>query len=175
MSKSLNNAISFNDPPKEIFGKTMSIPDTLIYKYFRLCTQTTDEELKEIKRQLEEGKTNPRDLKVKLAYELVKKYHSERESRAAQEEFERVFSRREIPADIAEFRIREKFGENEIGALDLLVVSGSASSKGEARRLIEQGAVDIEGRRLKDAKEQIALNKDFVLRVGKRKFLKIKV
>jgi tyrosyl-tRNA synthetase len=175
MSKSLDNAISFNDSPKDIFGRTMSIPDTLIYKYFRLCTDVGGGELAEINRELDGGKTNPRDLKVRLAYELVKKYYNAKEAKEAKEEFERVFSKREIPDDIEEFRIREKYSGSEITGVQLLVVSGSAASKGEARRLIEQGAVDVDGRRLKDMREQITLDRDFILKVGKRRFLKIKV
>ena len=100
MSKSMNNSINFTDSPKDIFGKTMSIPDSLIFKYFKLCTPINTDELKKIKFALEDKGTNPRDLKVRLAYELVKKYYNEQIALESQKEFESIFVKKEIPDEI---------------------------------------------------------------------------
>ncbi|MGH2575791.1 MAG: tyrosine--tRNA ligase [Ignavibacteria bacterium] len=172
MSKSLNNAICFNDSPKEIFGKTMSIPDSLIFKYYKLFTNIKSDELIKIKKELDDIAKNPRNLKVKLAYELVKKYYDEESAEAAEDEFETIFVKKEIPDDIKEFNISNK---NHINIIDLLIMTKLVESKGEARRLIQQGGVTIDGKKVLDQLEVLSLDKDLVLKVGKRKFLKIKV
>jgi tyrosyl-tRNA synthetase len=164
MSKSLNNAICFNDTPKDIFGKTMSIPDNLIYKYFKFCTSISEEELKKIKRELEDKKTNPRNLKVKLAYELVKKYYDEHSAINARNEFELIFVKKEIPDDIPEYKL-----------VNIMKDSGLSDSTSEAVRLIKQGGVSIDGEKISDKDLVISDDKDFILKVGKRKFLKVKV
>jgi tyrosyl-tRNA synthetase len=105
MSKSLDNAICFTDSPRDIFGKTMSIPDKLIWKYFALTTPLSDTELKEIENQLKDPSVNPRNLKVRLAFELVKKYYDENTARNAEQEFENIFVKKEVPDDIPEFKI----------------------------------------------------------------------
>jgi tyrosyl-tRNA synthetase len=171
MSKSLNNAICFNDTPKDIFGKTMSIPDNLIYKYFKFCTSISEEELKKVKRELEDKKTNPRNLKVKLAYELVKKYYDEQSAINARNEFELIFVKKEIPDDIPEYRLNKK----GIKLVNLIKDSGLSDSASEAVRLIKQGGVSINGEKISDKDLVISDDKDFILKVGKRKFLKVKV
>jgi tyrosyl-tRNA synthetase len=168
MSKSLNNAICFTDTPKDIFGKTMSIPDPLIYKYFKLCTELSDEELYSIRRELEDNNTNPRNLKVKLGYELVKKYYDESSANAALEEFEMIFVKKEIPDDIPEFKISAK----GMKLVDLMKEIKLASSSSEATRLIKQGGVSIDGEKIADEKK-ILDTAEFTLKVGKRKFAKI--
>jgi len=171
MSKSLNNAICFTDSPKDIFGKTMSIPDSLILKYFTLTTPLNDKELAEIKKKLDDQKTNPRDLKVRLAYELVKKYYDEERAKYAEQEFENVFVKKEIPDDVAEYKIDAK----ELKLVSLMKETGMASSTSEAMRLIKQGGVYIDGEKITDDKYVIKPEKDFILKVGKRKFVKVKV
>src|SRR4030095_13302408 len=171
MSKSLNNAICFTDSPKDIFGKTMSIPDSLILKYFTLGTQLSNEELSGIKKQLEDPSTNPRDHKVRLGYELVKKYYDEQSAKYALEEFEKVFVKKEVPDDIAEYKIDTR----ELKLISLMKETGTAGSASEAIRLIKQGAVTIDGEKITDDKFLINAEKDFILKVGKRKFVKIKV
>lgn len=171
MSKSLNNAICFTDEQKDIFGKTMSIPDQLILKYFTLCTGFGDTELNEIKKQLEDPATNPRNLKVRLAYELVKKYYDEESAKYALQEFEKVFVKKEIPDDIPEYKIDTK----ELKLVSLMKETGMAASASDAIRLIKQGGVSIDGEKITDEKFLIKANKGFILKVGKRKFVKIKV
>lgn len=171
MSKSLNNAICFTDSPKDIFGKTMSIPDSLIFKYYTLGTMLNDTELAEIKKQLSDPATNPRNLKVRLGYELVKKYYDEESAKYAQQEFETIFVKKEIPDDIPEFKIDTK----EIKLVTVMKESGTVSSSSEAIRLIKQGGVYIDGEKITDDKFVIKAEKDFILKVGKRKFVKILV
>ena len=171
MSKSLNNAICFTDSPKDIFGKTMSIPDSLILKYFTLTTPLNDKELAEIKKQLDDQKTNPRGLKVRLAYELVKKYYDEERAKYAEQEFETIFVKKGIPDDIQPFKLDTK----EIRLTNFMCITGTAASTSEATRLIKQGGVSIDGEKITDVHYVIKAVKDFILKVGKRKFVKVKV
>jgi len=169
MSKSLNNAISFTDTPKDIFGKTMSIPDKLILKYFTLCTALDDEDLSLIKRELDDSHTNPRNLKVRLAYELVKKYYDEESAKYALHEFETIFVKKEIPDDIPEITINK----GEVKLVTLMKESAMANSSSDAIRLINQGGVSIDGEKITDEKYLLSAEKEFILKVGKRKFVKI--
>jgi tyrosyl-tRNA synthetase len=172
MSKSLNNSINFTDSPKDIFGKTMSIPDSLIYKYFKLCIQLTDEELNEIKVKLEDNKTNPRDLKVKLGYELVKKYYDEKSADEAKKGFESVFVRKEIPNSLPFYL----WNDLHLKLANILKDNGLANSTSEAYRKIREGAVSIDGEKITDINYDIKNfpNNEFVIKVGNRKFLKVK-
>ncbi len=169
MSKSLNNAICFTDSPKDIFGKTMSIPDNLILKYFTLCTDLSKDELEKIKSELADTNTNPRNLKVRLGYELVKKYYNEESAKYALNEFETIFVKKEIPDDIPEFTVNK----GEIKLVTLMKESEMASSSSEAIRLIKQGGVTIDGEKITDDKHLVNADNDFILKVGKRKFVKI--
>lgn len=170
MSKSYDNYIGISDPPEQIFGRTMSIPDTLIYTYFELATNVSNERLKEIKAALEDGKTNPRDLKRELARTLVAMYYDEAAAIKAQEEFDKIFIKKEIPDEIDEFNI----GENkEINILDLLLLVNFAPSKGEAKRLVQQGGVSIDGEKVSDVHQNIKIKSGMILKVGKRKFIKL--
>jgi tyrosyl-tRNA synthetase len=171
MSKSLNNAICFTDSPKDIFGKSMSIPDALIYKYFTLGAMLGSNELAEVKSQLEDPATNPRNLKVRLGYELVKKYYDEESAKYAQQEFETIFVKKEVPDDIPEFRLDAK----EVKLVTLIKEANMAATSSEAIRLIKQGGVTINGEKITDDKFVIKTADDFVLKVGKRKFLKVLV
>lgn len=169
MSKSLNNYIGIIDVPKDIFGKTMSIPDVLIYKYFELATRLTPNQLKEIKEELENPSNNPRNTKRKLGYELVKLYYNEDVAKAAIEEFDKIFIKKEIPDEIDEY----KLSEDSMKILDLLTKTKLTDSKGNARRLIEQGGVSIDGEKINDINYIVNFEKEIILKVGKRKFLKI--
>lgn len=170
MSKSLNNAICFTDAPKDIFGKTMSIPDKLIMKYYTLGTMLGDNELAEIKNELNSG-ANPRNLKVRLGYELVKKYYDEESAKYAQNEFETIFVKKEIPDDIPEFKLEA----SEIKLVTIMKETGTAASSSEAIRLIKGGGVSIDGEKISDDKYVVKAEKDFILKVGKRKFVKVLV
>lgn len=171
MSKSLNNAICFTDSPKDIFGKSMSIPDSLIFKYFQLGTMLNDSELAEIKNQLSDPAVNPRNLKVRLGYELVRKYYDEESAKYAQNEFETIFVKKEVPDDIPEFKLDAK----EVKLVTIIKENNMAASSSEAIRLIKQGGVTIDGEKITDDKYIVKVEKDFVLKVGKRKFLKVLV
>jgi tyrosyl-tRNA synthetase len=172
MSKSLDNYIAFNDPPFEMYGKTMSIPDELIYDYFLLTTDLSPTEIENIKKQLNDPSVNPRDLKRRLAWELVRMYHGVEEANKAQEEFDKIFVRKEIPEELEEFEIEQ--GDGKIRIVELLVQTGLANSKSEAKRLIQLGGVSIDGVKINDIDATVELDKSFVIKVGKRKFLKIK-
>lgn len=170
MSKSYDNYIGISDLPEQIFGRTMSIPDTLIYPYFELATNVSNERLKEIKAALEDGKTNPRDLKRELARTLVTMYYDEAAAIKAQEDFDKIFIKKEIPDEIEEFNIEEN---REINILDLLLLVNFAPSKGEAKRLVQQGGVSIDGEKVSDVHQNIKIKSGMILKVGKRKFLKL--
>ncbi len=172
MSKSLDNYIGISEAPKEIYGKTLSIPDHLIYLYFELATDVPSNDLAAIRKELDAG-TNPRDLKRKLARTFVRMYHSEDEAVAAEEEFDRVFVQKAVPDDI-EKRDVPKANLQE-GIIALLTSTGLVSSKSEARRLIDQGGVSIDGTRVESQQSPLPDAGSFVVKVGKRRFLKITV
>ncbi len=169
MSKSYNNYIGISEAPKEIYGKTLSIPDNLIYTYFELATDIPNKELKEIKAKLEDPKTNPRDVKRQLARALVATYYDETSAKEAEEEFDKIFIKKEIPDEIPEHKIKT----NELNILDLILEVSFAPSKGEARRLVVQGGVTVDGEKIDDIKTTIKFDKEKILKVGKRKFVKI--
>ncbi|MCP4400316.1 MAG: tyrosine--tRNA ligase [bacterium] len=168
MSKSLDNYIGVSESPKEIYGKTLSIADHFMYDYFELATSMTREELEKIKALVEQ---NPRNLKRRLARELVTLYHSQEEAIQAEEEFDRIFINKEVPDDIEEFT--SESDEASLWIVKLMVESGLASSNGEGRRLVKQGAVSINGKKVTDPDMEVALDSSVVLKVGKRRFIKI--
>ncbi len=171
MSKSLDNYIGINEPPREIYGKSMRIPDTLIYAYFELTTDVSNKDLKEIKKQIESKDTNPRDLKRRLARSLVTLYHNSETAQKAEEEFDRIFVAKTLPDEVEEFKIKPGNGVSSIALL--LTATHLATSKSEARRLVEQGGVSIDGEKISDVNAPIPRKKEFVLKVGKRRFLKV--
>jgi tyrosyl-tRNA synthetase len=165
MSKSLDNAIGISEDPKDIFGKTMRIPDALIYKYFELGTQISVNELKEIKDKITE---NPRDYKRKLGFEIVKLYYDEGTAKNSIEEFDKIFIKKEIPDDIPEIKLDE-----DVKLINLMVSNKMADSNSAARKLIEASAVSIDGEKVSDVNAVIGKDKSFTMKVGKRKFLKV--
>ena len=169
MSKSYNNYIGISETPDEIYGKTLSIPDNLIYTYFELATDIPNKELKEIKAKLGNPKINPRDIKRQLARALVQTYYDEKSAKEAENGFDKVFIKKEIPDEISEYKI----GANEINILDLILKVNFAPSKGEARRLVVQGGVTIDGEKVDDIKTTVKFDKEKILKVGKRKFVRI--
>lgn len=170
MSKSLGNYVGIDEPPFEMFGKLMSIPDSLMMKYFELLTDFTMEEIETFKKNLEAGRVHPKDLKAKLAFNIVKTYHSEEDAIKAKEEFERVFSKKERPSDVP----LKVFPEDEKRIVDLLVEGGLVSSRSEAKRLVSQGGVKVDGLRVEDIGQVIDLGKERFIQVGKRRFLRVK-
>ncbi len=171
MSKSYNNYIGISEAPNEIYGKTLSIPDNLIYTYYELATDVSNEELKKIRTELENQTTNPRDLKRQLARTLVRIYYDEQSALGAEEAFDKIFIKKEIPDEIPEFKIET--GDKKINIIDLILAVQFASSKSEARRLITQGGVTVDGEKIDDITSTVNLDKEKILKVGKRKFIKI--
>lgn len=169
MGKSFNNYIGIEEPPKEQFGKIMSIPDRLILRYYELCLDYHDKDIKNIRKRLKIG-DNPMDLKLELAEGIVKLYHSEEDSKRERAEFIRVFSREEAPKDVEEFYVNKN---EEIWIVELLDKANLVKSRGEARRLIEQGALRIDGEKIDDHTLNMFFNDEAILRLGKKRFLKI--
>ena len=172
MSKSLGNYIAITDTPDEMYGKTLSIPDSLIYDYFVLTTNVQESDLKNIKKELESKSVNPRDLKRKLAREIVTLYHSHEAAVQAEENFDRVFIRKEVPEEIEEVTLTNS--GSQLTVFQLLVNIGAAKSNNEARRLVNQGGVVIDGSKVVDPNTPVNLSAPLILKVGKRKFYKVR-
>jgi len=170
MSKSLGNIIGITDNPRDMFGKVMSMSDDLIIKYFLLCTRLPLEEIKKIEEDLKSKKLNPRDTKARLAKEIVTLYHGQKIAEFAEEEFNRIFKEKKLPIKILTMEI----SEDNLNISDLLTKIRLTSSKSEAKRLILQGGVKINGKVQKNWKEIIKIKKDTIIQVGKRKFVKLK-
>lgn len=167
MSKSLGNYIGVNDEPYEMFGKTMSINDALICRYFELLTRVPIAEIEAMKSQMTTGELNPRDAKMKLALEIISTFHSLEEAGQAMERFKLVYSQRDIPDDIPELRV----SETEVWLPKFLSENKIVDSTNEGRRMIKQGAIKVNGDKYEQ--EDIRLEADMVIQVGKRKFVKI--
>jgi tyrosyl-tRNA synthetase len=172
MSKSLDNYIGITESPDEIYGKTLSIPDTLIYDYYFLTTDVPSTRIGEIKKQLDDGSVNPRDLKRELARTLVRMYYDETTALKAEDAFDKLFIKKDIPDEIEEYSYSYKDGG--AGIVDILVDTNLVSSRSEARRLIQQGGVKIDNEKIPDFNYIIRKNDAFIIQVGKRKFLRIK-
>ncbi len=170
MSKTFDNIIGVTDPPEEMYGRVMSLRDDLIVRYFELCTDVPDEELRRIEEDLDSSRVNPMEVKKRLAREIVALYHGPEAARKAEDHFERVFQRRQLPEEIPVVEVEP--GESR-GLVDLLVETGLASSRSEARRLIQQGGVSVDGQKVTDVYAEVPLKDGMVLRAGKRRFLRI--
>jgi len=166
MSKSLNNYIGIDEPPNEMFGKVMSISDDLMWRYYELMTDVTPTEIEKMK----SGDENPRNLKVNLAKLIIKDFHSTEAAEKAEADFIARFVKKEIPDEIEETQMSAGI----YNLADLLVQTNLAASKGEAKRLIEQGGVKLNAEKISNAKAEIDLKDEILIQVGKRKFLKIK-
>jgi tyrosyl-tRNA synthetase len=173
MSKSLGNYIGINEPPAEMFGKIMSISDDLMWRYYELCTDLSMGEIDTLRRLASAGESNPRDIKAKLARNIIADFHSTAAADRAEEEFNRIFRARQAPEDIQERTISS--GRRNLD--QLLLEVGLATSRAEARRLIEQGGVYVDGVRATEVNEQFDLQPDHTareIRVGKRRFLRVR-
>jgi tyrosyl-tRNA synthetase len=165
MSKSLGNAIGLKEPPEEMYGKLMSIPDALMVRYFDLLT---DEDVDAVQR------LHPMEAKQRLARTVTASIHGDVAAQRAEEQFNRIFRQRQLPEVIPEFRLSQHmFKEGKVPLLPLLVATQMASSKSHARRLVEQKGVELDGQPLTDPNMSIAIRSGAVLRVGKRRFLKL--
>ncbi len=170
MSKSLGNYIGIDEEPNEMFGKSMSIPDELMIKYYQLATNLPMEEIEQLEAGLKDGSVHPRDAKMNLGAKFVEMYHGKEAAAEAKEYFKTVFQQRALPSDIPETKWN---GEKTIWIVDLLVKLGMQSSKGEARRMIQNGGVRINEEKIEDVQLQIDMKEDFIIQVGKRKFMKV--
>lgn len=170
MSKSKNNYIGVDDAPNDMYGKTMSIPDELITKYFDLVTDLALEQKRQIKEDLNVGKLHPRDAKMQLAKTIVRIYHGEAAAEQAEENFKSVFQKGTLPEDIP---VVEWQGQKEIPILDLLVALELQKSKSEARKMIQNGGVRINEEKIEDIHLQVQVVDGLVIQVGKRKFVKL--
>ncbi len=174
MSKSLGNYIGVDEPPQDMYGKVMSIPDDLIMDYFEVLTDVPDEELAELHRQMTKGSLNPMMVKKRLAGEIVEQFHGNLAARQAEEHFAHVFQRRQLPEEMPEFTTAARDlggGRYQLDVVPVLLESGLAKSRGEARRLIAQGGVEVEGNKVSTSVVDLA--DGGVLKVGKRGFLRI--
>jgi len=174
MSKSLGNYIGVTEAPGEIFGKAMSVSDELMWRYYALVLCLPEAEIRSLRDDVATGRRHPRQVKDDLARMVVRKFHDQRAADEASREFARVFSQRELPADMKEFSLPEdKVVDGRIGILALLVAAGLAASNSEARRLVEQGGVRIDDERVTDPKLRVEPRPGLILRSGKRGFVRI--
>lgn len=175
MSKSLGNYIGINEPPFVMFGKVMSIPDSLIEKYFVLLTDVPLGEIEKKKKAYEEGALHPKLWKEELAFELVRMYHGEEAARKALEDFERAFSQGVCPESARELCIaRQELSEGKLWIMKLLERTGVFQSRSEARRCLEQGGVYLNGERV-SVNQDVVLQDGDVLKVGKKFFFRIRL
>jgi tyrosyl-tRNA synthetase len=175
MSKSLGNYIGINEPAQEMFGKVMSISDELMWQYYELLTDLTTDEIGQMRERAANGEVNPRDLKVELAKRIITDFHSTDVANTAGEEFNRLFKRKEVPDEISTLEVKTDGGPWALPRL--LVTTGLAPSVSEARRLIEQGGVRVNGDRQTNNSGVVFVIKtgdELLLQVGKRRFLRVR-
>jgi len=170
MSKSTGNYIGIDESPRQMFGKIMSIPDNLIIKYFTLLTDYTVDELEEIKAKFNDNDFNPMELKKDLGEYIVSTYHSKDDAQNARSEFEKVFSKNELPDDINEINLNEE--ESELRLFKLLSRYNFTSSNGQAKRLMKQGGVKVNDETIKDLQYTLDKNTETIVKVGKKRFVK---
>ena len=170
MSKSYDNYIGLTDSPSDMYGRTLSIPDTLIGKYFEYATTISVESLDDIKKDLSAGKSNPRDLKRQLAREIVQIYHDKDAAQKAESDFDALFIKKDIPDDIPEYAL-----SSTETLVSIMVGNELVSSNGDAKRMIKQGAVKLDDEKISDMFFEVSPDSEKVLKVGKRKFLRITV
>ena len=168
MSKSLGNYIAVNDSPKDVFGKSMSIPDNLMANYFNFLTNENGDE---IQKQVSSGKLHPRDAKVKLAKLLTELLHGKAVAENEAAEFDRVFSQKQTPKDLHTMHV--PIESNPIWIIELLRNVKFVSSGAEARRLVEQGAIELDGIKITNPNEKVLLKPESLLKAGKTKYIKI--
>lgn len=173
MSKSLNNYVGITEPPDEIFGKIMSISDPLMFRYYELLTDVPAAQTEGWKKEAAENKVNPRDLKSRLALSIVADFWGEEEAQRASGRFDRIFRNKEAPPEMEEVEC----GSQDTLLVDLLVERKILPSRGEVKRLIRQGGVDVNGCRIEDIQHRLTFGKqdELILRVGKKKFYRVRL
>ncbi len=168
MSKSTGNYIGVDEPPEQQYGKVMSIPDEAMLSYYKLVTRFEPPQIAQIEADLKIGRLHPRDAKMRLAREIVSIFHGDEAAMRAEEHFKTVFQQHELPPDMPEYVL-----SGPISLLDLMVAAGAAPSKREARRLIEQGGVKLDGQESKSIEAVVTPGQAQVLQVGRRRFVKL--
>lgn len=171
IGKTEGNAIALNDKPEDLFGKIMALPDDVIVKGMEYLTDISIEEISHVTQKLQKG-AHPVPFKKQLAFAVVKQLHDEKAAEDAQSEFERVVQRNEMPTEIPVVTVKD--GENLFELAELLIHTGMAGSRSEAKRLVEQGGVMIDEERQEDPSKEIAIEDNIVLKVGKRKFVEVR-
>ena len=171
MSKSLNNYIGITEPPSEIYGKVMSISDPLMFRYYELLTDISVAEIENWRQDVRQNRLNPKDLKARLAEMIVSDFWGHEEAKRAAEEFVRIFKQKEIPDDVTEIAVR---GPQAI-LIDVLADNKILPSRGEAKRLVRQGGVYLDGQRVEDINQTVDMagKEALILKIGKRKFYKL--
>jgi tyrosyl-tRNA synthetase len=168
MSKSTGNYIGINESPEQQYGKVMSIPDEAMLSYYKLVTRFEPPQIAQIEADLKSGRLHPRDAKMRLAREIVSIFHGDEAATRAEEHFKTVFQQHELPPDMPEYPVR-----GPISLPDLMVAAGAAPSKREARRLIEQGGVKLDGQEVGSIEAIVTPGQAQVLQVGRRRFVKL--
>ena len=171
MSKSLGNYIGITEPPGEIFGKVMSISDDLMLRYYELLSSVSLDEFQQVKAGIKDGSFHPMEVKKRLAAEMVERFHSKQKAQRAREDFEKVFSNKRLPEDMPLVSIAWE-GER-MKLVRVIALAGAAKSNSEARRLIQQGAVEVDQKPVKDVDAELPARGEYTLRVGKKRFLRI--
>lgn len=174
MSKSLDNYISVVDSPKDMFGKTMRVSDELMFRYYELLTSHTPAEIQQLRHEVQSGSAHPRQVKVNLAKFLVARFHSQAEAQNAEEEFNRIFVQKGLPDEIQELKIKPV---TQQPLNQLMTAWGMTQTNSEAARLIEGGGVSIDNEKVSNSKVKLDLpsGKSFIIKAGKKKFLKVVV
>ncbi|MDR7523453.1 MAG: tyrosine--tRNA ligase [Armatimonadota bacterium] len=176
MSKSLDNFIGITEPPDQMFGKVMSIPDALMPVYFEYATEVPMDEVEALGRGLQDGTVHPRDAKRRLARAIVELWHGARAAAAAEAAFDRVFVERDLPSEMPEAAVASDDAPGgRMKLTKLLVTTGLAESHREARRLVSQGGVTVDGTRLHDVDATVAVRDGLVIRVGGRRFVRVRL
>lgn len=176
MSKSLGNYVGINESPDEMYGKIMSIPDELMVRYFELVTEVPMEEIKDMAAGLAKGELHPKQIKQKLAREVVTMYYDPNTAQAAEDRFNNLFGKGVLPDDMPEVELAADQLENgKISIVKLLVAVKLAPSTSEARRLVQQGGVKINEEKIDNVDEKITVEDSMIVRAGKRKFLRLKI
>jgi len=172
MSKTYGNYVGITDEPKEMFGKVMSISDELMWTYYDLLSDLSIEEIEEIKERTLTGKLHPKIAKENLAMEIVERFHSEKDAEAARDEFERVFKKGKLPDEIDEHELLSQ--DDEVSLVDVMVDADLVKSKSDARRMIKQRAVEVDGEKVDDIETTLTTDGENLVKVGKRRFAKVK-
>ena len=173
MSKSLGNYIGVDEPPNDMYGKTMSLPDSIIISYFENLTDVPDEELAQMRQALDQESINPMELKKRLARELVTQFHDSEAARGAESYFERTVQRHEVPDDVPTYELRSPSDPDQKRLSRIITEAGLAGGSSEARRLISQGAVQVDGRKVTEDSVPDFLKSGSIVRVGRRRWVKI--